>query len=124
MALEGIEIWFALVVLAALVTPVVAVALSRGSLDQKGYMIRFVPAVVLFLIVNLRVAVEYEMLLSLLLFSLALVLQFLVVRWTAMRLNDLESWRWYALAWYILPYGLILAIVISAKRHSKDFVLF
>jgi len=118
------EIWLVLGLLVMGVTPIVAVALSTGSLDRKGYSVRFIPTLLLFGIVELWFNVAYEVLPQLLLALLYLALQFLIVRWTAMRLNDLQSWRWYALTWYVWPFGLVLRVVLTVKRHRKDVVLF
>lgn len=122
MEMELPLIWFWVVELVALVAPAVTVALSRGTLGRKGYTIRFTAA---FLLSIVATAFAYEFLVLLLVSPLPLLaLHILIVRWTSMRLNDLQSDRWYALLWYIPPVGLVLAILLTVKRHRKDPVLF
>ena len=120
----GMETYGILFVLAALAAPVIAVALSRGRLGRKGYTYRFAAAFLL-LIAAAAFAAESAALIGAAAALLAmLVLNVLIVRWTAMRLNDLQSFRWYALMWYFWPVGLVLAIVLTEKRHRADTVLF
>jgi hypothetical protein len=119
MEMETLEVWFVLATLFMLAVPVAAVALSRGSLSRKGYTNRFAAALPLSIV---AMAVPNQYVAGLL---LLLVLQVLIVRWTAMRLNALQSFRWYALMWFLWPpVGLALSIVLTEKRHRNDPVLF
>jgi len=119
MEVAGYEIWF-LAELAMLAAPAVAVALSRGRLGRKAYTNRFAAAFLLSIVAT-DLASEFV---ALWLLLPLLALHLLIVRWTAMRLNDLQSDRWYALLWYIWPLGLVLSVVLTEKRHRKDPVLF
>jgi len=108
--------------LLALVAPAVTVALSRGTLGTREYTVRFT---VVFLLLLVATAFAYQFLVLLLLLPLPiLVLHILIVRWTALRLNDLRSDRWYALLWYFPPAGLVLSIMLTVKRHRKEPILF
>lgn len=115
-----LEIGYLLGVLVELGAPVAVVGLTRGSLGRKEYAARFIVA---FLLLIVAIAAVYEFLALWLLLPL-LVLHLLIVRWTAMRLNDLRSDRWYALLWYIVPAGFVLAILLTEMRHRKEATLF
>lgn len=107
-------------VLVGSVAPVAVVGLTRGILGRKEYTARFIAAFLL-LTVAMTALYEFQALWSLL---PMLVLHLLIVRWTAMRLNDLRSDRWYALLWYIAPAGFVLAILLTEMRHRKEVILF
>ena len=110
-ALESFSIGEGLAVLLVAAGLFVAIKFSRGSLSRAGFAVRL-PIVLVASIIALGAAEAWFPPLVV----LFLVLNFLLFRWTAMRLNDVGWSRWWALLWLLPVAGTVMAVALCFKR--------